>query len=748
ETLRRSLDVAIILNVAGKGLPLRQFFGEKIRLILWTQQLPTLNAMQPLENPAERDVYDGFAFVSEWQRHQFELVFNINSERSAILRNAIAPAFQNLFPPNTSILSHKSHPPILAYTSTPFRGLDLLLSIFPKIRQAIPGTILKVFSSKKVYQLREDIDESVYGSLYQRCRDMEGVEYLGSVSQPELAQQLRSVSLLTYPNTFKETSCIAVMEAMASGCRVVTSNLAALTETAAGFCPLVSVEDVQGFSSVRDWQFSLRTDWQNYASRFVETTVQAIADLQAFNAESQLQQQLNYIQTSCTWEVRATTWIDWLSELCGLDSLSPPPEIPPISTAQTLTEQAQNAYHQGEFKQAIHLCQQAIKLNPQATQPYQVLGESFQKLDQCIEASRAYATALNLLELSEIDPIESLQLREKLGRILYEIGDIEAAIACWQAWISIKPDSAAAYHNLGLLLELDNQLNKAIDFYQRAIALQPDSGEIYFKLVNALMQSGQLLEAIATCRKALTLNPNLATTYFPGASVAASGHLSPQVWKDSQQLSFFNSTINYTQIYPENQVQLAPPQTLSPPLHPTFHIKIGPSSAAFVVELMNGRAWGDRANSIVLTQDQALVADVSTGDAIVALFACLNQYPPVTQFPGTVAFLSQQAGGDYYHWMVDVLPRLELLRQQGWSWDEIDIFVVNGLQHSFQETSLKALGIPLDKIVTSQQYPHIQAHRLLVPSLPTHPPKWAGNFIDGVPHWVCQFLRETFLPKF
>lgn len=430
ETLRRSLDVVIILNIAGKGIPLRQFFGDKIRLILWTQQLPTLHAMQPLETPQERDVYDGFAFVSEWQRHQFEKAFGIPPSRSAILRNAIAPAFQNLFPPNTSIRSQKSHPPILAYTSTPFRGLDLLLSIFPKIRQAVPGTLLKVFSSKKVYQLREDIDESVYGSLYQRCRDMDGVEYLGSVSQPELAQQLRSVSILTYPNTFQETSCIAVMEAMASGCRVVTSNLAGLTETTAGFCPLVSVEDVQGFSSVRDWQFSLRTDWQNYASRFVETTVQAIANLQDINAESQLQKQVDYIHHSCTWEVRATAWIDWLSHLCGLNTTSVPPEVVIApTTAQILTQQAELAYHQGQLNRAVTLCQQSLKLNPTLTQTYQILGDTFQDAGKLLSASRAYSTALKLLETGKVYSSQSLLLREKLGQILDELGDIEEAIA-------------------------------------------------------------------------------------------------------------------------------------------------------------------------------------------------------------------------------------------------------------------------------------------------------------------------------
>jgi tetratricopeptide (TPR) repeat protein len=252
---------------------------------------------------------------------------------------------------------------------------------------------------------------------------MEGVEYLGSVSQPELAQQLRSVSLLTYPNTFKETSCIAVMEAMASGCRVVTSNLAALTETAAGFCPLVSVEDVQGFSSVRDWQFSLRRDWQNYGNRFVDTTVQAIADLQGFNAESQLQKQVDYIHHSCTWEVRATAWIDWLSHLCGFNS----PSVPP--TAEILTQQAELAYHQGQLHRALTLCQQSLKLHPTLTQTYQILGDTFQDAGKLLEASRAYATALKLLETSKVDSTQCRLLRDKLGQILEELGETEAAIA-------------------------------------------------------------------------------------------------------------------------------------------------------------------------------------------------------------------------------------------------------------------------------------------------------------------------------
>jgi glycosyltransferase involved in cell wall biosynthesis len=396
-----SLDVAIVLNQAGQGIQLRKVLAKKTRLVLWTQQVPTLGVMQPLRDKNEQAAYHGIAFVSNWQRDRFFTEFGIDPDKTKILRNAIAPAFAQQFEPDEDILSHKLKPPVLAYTSTPFRGLDLLLDTFPQIRQAYPGTRLKVFSSKKVYQLPQSVDESEYGGLYRKCREMNGVDYMGSISQPELAQELRSVSVLAYANTFAETSCIAVMEAMASGCQVVTSDLAALPETTAGYGRLVSVADVRGFSDVRDWRFSQRQDWKAYGDRFVQATLEVLHNYQS--QEIHLRQMVDYINHACTWEVRAHEWANWLQELLATDELRSQrfsvlnqAGDESLQVHLQIYGEAEKLFRQGNLNEALALCQQIIQVQPEFAPGYKLLGNILQKQGKIEAAMRADEIAIAL----------------------------------------------------------------------------------------------------------------------------------------------------------------------------------------------------------------------------------------------------------------------------------------------------------------------------------------------------------------
>jgi hypothetical protein len=128
----QSLDAVIVLNSAGAGRTFRPHLSPHTPLILWSQHASDQPAVQELRDSASRDAYDAFALVSEWQRWQYVQDCGIDATRIGVLPNAVSPAFENLFPDGAPILAQKARPPVLAYTSTPFRGLHMLLDVSPR----------------------------------------------------------------------------------------------------------------------------------------------------------------------------------------------------------------------------------------------------------------------------------------------------------------------------------------------------------------------------------------------------------------------------------------------------------------------------------------------------------------------------------------------------------------------------------------------------------------------------------------
>lgn len=285
-------DVAVVLNGihTSQAVRLRELAGPEPFLVYWTQHAHDQPAVGNLGDPAMRGVWDAYVLISEWQAGQFREKFDLPADRIRILRNAIGPAFSGREP------DPPAWPPVLAYTSTPFRGLNILLEAFPRIREAVPGTTLKVFSSMGVYQVASENDP--YAELYRICRMMEGVDYVGSLPQPRLAEALRGVAALAYPNTFPETSCIAVMEALASGCAVVTTELGALPETAGGWGEVIPIPDGQ----------------PAFVEAFAAQVIDTLEHIRRWpeQAQARRRQQVARINATTTWPVRAREWLDWL----------------------------------------------------------------------------------------------------------------------------------------------------------------------------------------------------------------------------------------------------------------------------------------------------------------------------------------------------------------------------------------------------------------------------------------------------
>lgn len=182
----------------------------------------------------------------------------------------------------------------------------------------------------------------------------------------------------------------------------------------------------------------------------------------------------------------------------------------------------------------------------------------------------------------------------------------------------------------------------------------------------------------------------------------------------------------------------------------------GKTPETFVATVPQGRAWIVPQENwwrvceaiAIISPDRYLLADVSREypgqlpgcdrhDPTQHRIFRQESLPPVERIEGTVAIVAGLSANVYFHWMVDILPRLEILRQGGWKWEQIDGFVVNQCRQPFQRETLNKLGIPDHKIIEGDRHPHIQADRLIVPS-------FAGDLGFPAP-WVIEFLRQTWL---
>src|SRR6185437_9655344 len=170
---------------------------------------------------------------------------------------------------------------------------------FPVIREAVPDVRLKVFSGLST--TRGGPQDNKYVDLHQKCLSLEGVDYAGPVSQPELARWLSEAAALAYPSTYPETSCIAALEAMAMGATVITTRLGALPETLAGFGRMVEPDDNPAA----------------LAKNFAAMAIDALNDIRSKPAEAAARRQaeIAYVHENYTWPARAIEWQSWLFEM-------------------------------------------------------------------------------------------------------------------------------------------------------------------------------------------------------------------------------------------------------------------------------------------------------------------------------------------------------------------------------------------------------------------------------------------------
>jgi len=246
---------------------------------LWTGHDINQNASQLLKDTKAKDMVDLFIFVSEWQRNRYIETYNIEYNKTIILRNGIGKPFEKyLNLPINKI--NKS----MTYCSIPWRGINILPLIYNKLKQNNKDASLKIYSGMNIYKQKTSDDDISKDFL-----KLDDVVINEGISQNKLADNLYNIEYLTYPNTFPETSCITVLQAMACGCIVVTSNLGALKET---------MNNMNFYVDINPYNFDV--------NKYVDDFVVIMNNLFNLNQEFKnkyIEQNRDYIKKNYTWNV-------------------------------------------------------------------------------------------------------------------------------------------------------------------------------------------------------------------------------------------------------------------------------------------------------------------------------------------------------------------------------------------------------------------------------------------------------------
>lgn len=252
------------------------------KVILWNHQQPDQPSMAQLFQDEFRGAIDDIVYVGLGQKNRFlEISPKVDG---TVINNAIAPAFENLFADAEQIFSLKTCRG--AYTSTPYRGLGVLAAI-----QEIP---IDVYSSMAVYQG----DDKAYEGMYAALRKNDCITLHGSVSQSELAERLKPITFMVYPSIFVECNSIAIMEAMAAGLKVITTDVAHAQDEFVDAMPFQK-------ASVEEYTKLLRKNVNRFRS-YPEEWAQ------------QIWKQVQHVNENFTWAKRAQEWETHLKTLVAV----------------------------------------------------------------------------------------------------------------------------------------------------------------------------------------------------------------------------------------------------------------------------------------------------------------------------------------------------------------------------------------------------------------------------------------------
>jgi glycosyltransferase involved in cell wall biosynthesis len=238
------------------------------RLALWAHHDIDQPAVQSLAMPSVLRQISKFLFVSEWQRDRYCNRFSIDKAVTAVIGN---PYCERALA-RIGKVGKRLDVPRLIYTSTPFRGLEILADAFPIFASRFSGARLTVLSGMELYGAN---DNAQFELLFDKLRNMPQVEFRKPVGKLRLYECLCEANVFAYPSTFAETFCIGALEARMLENALLLTRTGALPEIFpdAGFIARGDAEP-----SPEAWAQFMIESWQRIAVEQPPGTHAAVAE--------------------------------------------------------------------------------------------------------------------------------------------------------------------------------------------------------------------------------------------------------------------------------------------------------------------------------------------------------------------------------------------------------------------------------------------------------------------------------------
>ena len=158
---------------------------------------------------------DKIIVVSEWHRDHYASILPPNLVSKMVVVNlGLAPEFFES--------KVEKQPYNITYSGHPGKGgMAALVPVIERLREKLPQARLHVYGGGNLWGWDNDQYRPLYNKMIKN-----GILYHGQVGRVDMITRLNQAQLYLYPcaEHHKETFCLGVLEAMASGCVVIASN--------------------------------------------------------------------------------------------------------------------------------------------------------------------------------------------------------------------------------------------------------------------------------------------------------------------------------------------------------------------------------------------------------------------------------------------------------------------------------------------------------------------------------------------